>query len=169
MILTLRRANTHHLSTELTFSRPRPPRFFNLPILLHQTCDPYNFLYHGQDVRRATAPWSKECLLAVSCPRSMMTFVMLHPNLVASWYHHILTNELTLDAKKLLTTYSGIPLEDLETHIYSIVCCCLTFYPRARLTMLCREIKPGESSHGLVLVNFGFLASAWRSTLYTEI
>ncbi|KAI4090310.1 MAG: hypothetical protein L6R37_007903 [Teloschistes peruensis] len=36
------------------------------------------------------------------------------------WYHHVITNELTPDAKKLLTTYSGIPLKDLEAHIYSM-------------------------------------------------
>ena len=38
------------------------------------------------------------------------------------WYHHVLTNELTPDAKKLLTTYSKIPPEEIEDHIYSIVC-----------------------------------------------
>ncbi|KAL9031005.1 MAG: hypothetical protein Q9180_006849, partial [Flavoplaca navasiana] len=41
-----------------------------------------------------------------------------------SWplYHHVLTNELTPDAKKLLITYSKIPPKDIEGHIYSLVC-----------------------------------------------
>lgn len=36
------------------------------------------------------------------------------------WYHHLLTTELTVDARKLLATYSRIPADQLETHIYSI-------------------------------------------------
>ncbi|KAL8649173.1 MAG: hypothetical protein Q9226_005683 [Calogaya cf. arnoldii] len=36
------------------------------------------------------------------------------------WYHHLLTNELTPDAKKLLTTYSKVPSKEIEAHIYSI-------------------------------------------------
>ncbi|KAL8706613.1 MAG: hypothetical protein Q9201_000360 [Fulgogasparrea decipioides] len=36
------------------------------------------------------------------------------------WYHHILTKELTPDAKKLLTAYSEVSPEDVEAHIYSI-------------------------------------------------
>ncbi|KAL8709859.1 MAG: hypothetical protein Q9220_005475 [cf. Caloplaca sp. 1 TL-2023] len=36
------------------------------------------------------------------------------------WYHHVLTTELTLDAKKLLTTYSGLLPGEIERHIYSI-------------------------------------------------
>ena len=37
------------------------------------------------------------------------------------WYHHVLTNELTTDAKKLLTAYSGVSSDEMEAHIYSIV------------------------------------------------
>lgn len=37
------------------------------------------------------------------------------------WYHHVLTNELTPDARSLLEKYSGILPEDVESHIYSIV------------------------------------------------
>ncbi|KAL8806414.1 MAG: hypothetical protein Q9182_001329 [Xanthomendoza sp. 2 TL-2023] len=36
------------------------------------------------------------------------------------WYHHVLTTELTLDAKKILTTYSQVPPTEIEAHIYSI-------------------------------------------------
>ncbi|KAL9601636.1 MAG: hypothetical protein Q9219_002356 [cf. Caloplaca sp. 3 TL-2023] len=36
------------------------------------------------------------------------------------WYHHVLTNELTPDAKKLLATYSRVPPDEMEAHIYSI-------------------------------------------------
>ncbi|KAL8768200.1 MAG: hypothetical protein Q9209_005509 [Squamulea sp. 1 TL-2023] len=36
------------------------------------------------------------------------------------WYHHLLTNELTPDAKELLTTYSKVPPADIKAHIYSI-------------------------------------------------
>ena len=37
------------------------------------------------------------------------------------WYHHVLTNELTPEARSVLEDYSGIPPEDVESHIYSIV------------------------------------------------
>lgn len=37
------------------------------------------------------------------------------------WYHHVLTNELTREAKQLLAAYSGISPSQLEAHIYSIV------------------------------------------------
>ena len=37
------------------------------------------------------------------------------------WYHHVLTTELTPDAKKLLTTYSKVPPAEIEAHIYRVV------------------------------------------------
>ncbi|KAL2043681.1 hypothetical protein ABVK25_012537 [Lepraria finkii] len=36
------------------------------------------------------------------------------------WYHHTLTTELTVDARKLLEQYSKILPEDVESHIYRI-------------------------------------------------
>ncbi|KAI4139036.1 MAG: hypothetical protein LQ341_004395 [Variospora aurantia] len=36
------------------------------------------------------------------------------------WYHQVLTSELTPDAKKLLVSYSGVSLAELEAHIYSV-------------------------------------------------
>ena len=37
------------------------------------------------------------------------------------WYHLVLTNELTPDARSMLEGYSGIPPDDVESHIYSVV------------------------------------------------
>lgn len=43
------------------------------------------------------------------------------------WYHHLLTTELTPDARTILEKYSGIAPEDVESHIYSVV----SKFPRA--------------------------------------
>lgn len=37
------------------------------------------------------------------------------------WYHHVLTTELTTEARNVLEKYSRIPPKDVESHIYSIV------------------------------------------------
>ena len=37
------------------------------------------------------------------------------------WYHHILTNELTMDARTLFERYAKVPSDDVENHIYRIV------------------------------------------------
>ena len=37
------------------------------------------------------------------------------------WYHHTLTNELTLDARTLLHEYSRVPREEIESHVYRVV------------------------------------------------
>lgn len=37
------------------------------------------------------------------------------------WYHHILTTELTVEARALLQQYSKIPAQDVENHVYRIV------------------------------------------------
>lgn len=37
------------------------------------------------------------------------------------WYHHVLSTELTVDARNVLEKYSEIPSEAVESHIYSIV------------------------------------------------
>lgn len=37
------------------------------------------------------------------------------------WYHHVLTDELTADARALFEQYAKIPPEDVENHIYRIV------------------------------------------------
>ena len=37
------------------------------------------------------------------------------------WYHHLLTNELTMDARTLFEQYAKIPADDVENHIYRIV------------------------------------------------
>lgn len=37
------------------------------------------------------------------------------------WYHHTLTTELTPIARSILEKYSGIPSDEVESHIYSIV------------------------------------------------
>ena len=37
------------------------------------------------------------------------------------WYHHVLTNELTLEVRAIFEGYSGVRREDIESHIYSIV------------------------------------------------
>ena len=38
------------------------------------------------------------------------------------WYHHVLTTELTIDARALLEQYSKISPGRVESHIYRIVC-----------------------------------------------
>lgn len=37
------------------------------------------------------------------------------------WYHHVLTNELTSEARNVLVKYSKIAPRSVESHIYSIV------------------------------------------------
>ena len=37
------------------------------------------------------------------------------------WYHHLLTNELTTDARTLFEQYAKVPSDDVENHIYRIV------------------------------------------------
>ena len=37
------------------------------------------------------------------------------------WYHHTLTDELTIDARCVLEDYSKIPPPEVEAHIYRIV------------------------------------------------
>ena len=37
------------------------------------------------------------------------------------WYHHVITNELTVDARTLFEEYAKIAPEDVENHIYRIV------------------------------------------------
>ncbi len=37
------------------------------------------------------------------------------------WYHHVLTNELTTEARNVLVKYSKIAPRNVESHIYSIV------------------------------------------------
>ena len=37
------------------------------------------------------------------------------------WYHHVLTNELTVDARILFEEYAKVPPKEVENHIYRIV------------------------------------------------
>ena len=37
------------------------------------------------------------------------------------WYHHVLTNELTMEARALFEQYAKLAPEDVENHIYRIV------------------------------------------------
>lgn len=37
------------------------------------------------------------------------------------WYHHVLTDELTVDARALFEQYAKVPPKDVENHIYRIV------------------------------------------------
>lgn len=70
------------------------------------------------------------------------------------WYHHILTNELTADAKKLLTVYSGVPPDELEAHIYSTVGFPSPFEGGSSRSDV-SETKLGASFPGRVSVNSG--------------
>lgn len=45
------------------------------------------------------------------------------------WYHHVLTNELTLDARTLFEQYAKVSPEEVENHIYRIVSLKLTAPP----------------------------------------
>ena len=38
------------------------------------------------------------------------------------WYHDFLQRELVAEARQVLEKYSGIPSEEVESHIYKIVC-----------------------------------------------
>ena len=37
------------------------------------------------------------------------------------WYHHMITNELTMDARTLFEQYAKVASADVENHIYRIV------------------------------------------------
>lgn len=37
------------------------------------------------------------------------------------WYHHVLTNELTVEARAVFEHYAKLAPEDVENHIYRIV------------------------------------------------
>ena len=76
------------------------------------------------------------------------------------WYHHVITNELTTDARTLFEQYAKIPSEEVENHVYRIV------GPRFLETIehsfadeFHREIKLGASSPGHALGSFGSSAS----------
>ena len=80
------------------------------------------------------------------------------------WYHHVLTNELTVDARILFEEYAKVPSKDVENHIYRIVCSECFITKEYELTWwLHREIKLGVSFLGHALENSGSSASAWRS------
>ncbi len=49
------------------------------------------------------------------------------------WYHHVLGDELTPDARTVLEKYSKIPSGDVESHIYRIVS---SFHPGFASTLL---------------------------------
>ena len=77
------------------------------------------------------------------------------------WYHHVLTNELTLDARVLFEQYAKVPSKDLENHIYRIVSATNPAVNDERLTYShYRETKLGASFLGHASENSGFSASA---------
>lgn len=71
------------------------------------------------------------------------------------WYHHVLTNELTPDARRLLATYSGISPKYMEEHIYRIVSALSRYQTNPADHVASSETKPGGSSPGPVLANSG--------------
>lgn len=72
------------------------------------------------------------------------------------WYHHVLTNELTTEAKQLLAVYSGIPSTQMEAHVYRIVGW-IPFGPTAPANNDdSSETKLGASFRGLAWASSGF-------------
>ena len=49
------------------------------------------------------------------------------------WYHHVLTNELTQDARTLFEQYAKIPPEEVENHVYRIVSSKRLLLPHLRM------------------------------------
>lgn len=77
------------------------------------------------------------------------------------WYHHVLTNELTPDARTLFEEYAEVQPKDVENHIYRIVSSKAFRNTGYWLTCsLFRETKLGASSLGHALENSGSSASA---------
>ena len=81
------------------------------------------------------------------------------------WYHHVLTDELTMEARALFEQYAKVPSDDVENHIYRIV----SSNPHTTINYsladcFCRGTKLGASFLGLALENFGSSASALLST-----
>ena len=65
------------------------------------------------------------------------------------WYHHVLTNELTPDARTLFEQYAMIPPEEVENHVYRIVSSKASPTTIEKLSdELDRETKLGVSFHG---------------------
>lgn len=81
------------------------------------------------------------------------------------WYHHVLTNELTVDARALFEEYAKVPPKEVEDHIYRIVSS-KAFSSHQVLANIssCRETKRGGFSLGHASENFGSLVLAWPST-----
>lgn len=77
------------------------------------------------------------------------------------WYHHVLTNELTVDARVLFEEYAKVPPKDVENHIYRIVSSeDLCDRQTGTDISLYRETKLGASSLGHALESSGSSASA---------
>ena len=38
------------------------------------------------------------------------------------WYHDVLQQELAAEARRVLEKYSGVAPEEVESHIYKVVC-----------------------------------------------
>ena len=77
------------------------------------------------------------------------------------WYHHVLTNELTVDARILFEKYAKVPPKEVENHIYRIVsskALCSHQVPANHSS--CRETKRGVFSLGHALENSGSSVSA---------
>lgn len=77
------------------------------------------------------------------------------------WYHHVLTDELTVDARTLFEQYAKVPPKDVENHIYRIVSSkAFRNHSRWLICWLHREIKLGVSFPGHALGSSGSSASA---------
>lgn len=71
------------------------------------------------------------------------------------WYHHVLTNELTPDARKLLAAYSGISPAKMEAHIYRIVSLSFLGLSKSATDLRPSETKLGASFHGRASASSG--------------
>lgn len=77
------------------------------------------------------------------------------------WYHHVLTNELTVDARVLFEKYAKVPPKEVENHIYRIVSFKASCSHRVLADRLsCRETKRGVFSPGHALESSGSSVSA---------
>lgn len=77
------------------------------------------------------------------------------------WYHHVLTNELTVDARVLFEEYAKVPPKEVENHIYRIVSSkAFSSHQILANRSSCRETKRGVFSHGHASESSGSSVSA---------
>jgi hypothetical protein len=65
-------------------------------------------------------------------------------------------NENGEPGRRLLETYSNIPSDEVEKHVYTIVGFLSPQIREEKLTQVCSEMRHGKSGHIHVLASFAF-------------